>query len=237
MSAPPGTDRPSPLRLAAVLHALPGASNTTVLALDGDGTRWVYKPAAGEEPLWDFPWRTLAVREVLAYAVSEALGFGIVPETRPATGPLGPGSAQRFVDEDRRFDPRPLLAGEVESVELWQVAALDIVTNNADRKAGHLLREAATGRLQAIDNGLTFHPQPKLRTVLWTLAGRPLPDEIVAGVGRLAAALDAGLCDRVAADLSPGEGESLLTRAEALLRHPFHPLPPTDRPPIPWPPW
>lgn len=237
MSARRGTDPIPPLRLGAVLHALPGASNTTMLALDGDGTRWVYKPESGEEPLWDFPWRTLATREILAYAVSEALGFGIVPETRPATGPLGPGSAQRFVDEDRSFDPRPLLSGETETVELWQVAAFDVVTNNADRKAGHLLREAATGRLRAIDNGLTFHAEPKLRTVLWILAGRPLPEDVVSGVGRLAAALDGGLCDRIAADLSPREAESLRARVETLLAAPVHPLPPTDRPPIPWPPW
>lgn len=237
MSALPGTDSEPPVRLGEILQPLPGASNTTLLARDGNGTRWVYKPESGEEPLWDFPWRTLATREILAYVVSEALEFGVVPETRPATGPLGPGSAQRFVDEDRRFDPRPLLVGEEESIELWRVAAFDIVTNNADRKAGHLLREQATGRLRAIDNGLTFHPQAKLRTVLWVLAGRPLPEEVLSGVTRLAAALDAGLCDRIASELSPREADSLRARVAALLRHPVHPLPPTDRPPIPWPPW
>lgn len=226
-----------PLRLPAVLARLPGASNTTLLALDDAGGRWVYKPESGEEPLWDFPWRSLATREVLAFEVSEALGFGIVPETRPAIGALGPGSAQRFLDEDPSFDPRPLLSGEAESTDLWRVAVLDLVTNNADRKAGHLLREAGTGRLWAIDNGLTFHHHPKLRTVLWVLAGRRLPEVTVAGLERLAESLDDGLCDRIAADLSPREADALRVRVWDLLRLPVHPPPPVERPPVPWPAW
>ncbi len=225
------------LLLTDVLRPLEGASNTTLLAVDTEGTRWVYKPESGEEPLWDFPWRTLASREILTFEVSEALGFGIVPETVPAAGPLGHGSAQRFINEDRGFDPLPLLADESPPPELWQVAVLDLVTNNADRKAGHLLREAGSGRLWAIDNGLTFHSQPKLRTVLWAFSGRRIPAGILDGVERLAGVLEGVLCSRVAEDLSPREADALVTRVRLLLDDPFHPFPPADRPPIPWPPW
>ncbi len=225
-----------PVDLVEVVGRLPGASNTTVLALDGGGEPWVYKPTAGEQPLWDFPWRTLAAREVLAYRVSEAMGLGVVPETRPATGPLGDGSAQRFLDEDHTFDPRPLVHPEP-SPALWPVAVLDVVTNQADRKLGHLLRERGTGRLFAIDNGLTFHPADKLRTVLWGLAGRRLPRAMVAALRRLAKALDEGLADEVGRMLGSAEADALGARTRRLLEDRVHPHPPHDRPPVPWPPW
>ena len=139
------------------------ASNATLLG-SADGKQVIYKPTAGARPLWDFDAGTLAAREVLTYRVSEALGLDVVPETVIGDGPYGPGSVQRFVEVDRSFDPLPLLGGP--STELWPIALLDIVVNNADRKAGHILKHR-DGRLQAIDHGLTFHPEPKLRTVLW----------------------------------------------------------------------
>ncbi len=224
------------LELVDVIGHLPGASNTTVLARDGTGRLWVYKPVVGEQPLWDFPWRTLALREVLAFEVSEAMGLGVVPETRTAVGPLGEGSAQAFCDEDRTFDPRPLLR-PTPHPELWPVAVLDVVTNQADRKLAHLLRDRGSGRLYAIDNGLTFHPEDKLRTVLWGFAGSRLPAAMVEALQRLVVALDAGLCDEVADLLGDAEAEAVARRAHHLLAHPVHPHPPTDRPPIPWPLW
>lgn len=227
---------PGPVQLVEVVGRLPGASNTTVLARDGDGRHWVYKPAIGEQPLWDFPWRTLAVREVLAYRVSEAMGLGIVPETRTAVGTLGVGSAQAFLDEDRDFDPRPLVHPSPHP-HLWPVAVLDLVTNQADRKLGHLLRDRASGRLYAIDNGLTFHPEEKLRTVLWGFAGSRLPATMVEALHRLVADLESGLCDEIAAALGRAEADAVAHRARRLLAHPVHPHPPTDRPPIPWPVW
>lgn len=238
MSARPGTviagaDR---LALVGVVGALPFASNTTVVAESADGVRWVYKPEQGEQPLWDFPWRTLAAREVLAYEVSEAMGLGIVPETVLADGPYGPGSAQRFLSEDPDFDPRPLFRGRLAPV-LWPFAVLDVVSNNADRKLGHLLREPGVDRLWGIDHGLTFHPHPKLRTVLWGFAGQRIPAGLVEAVRRLDEALPAGLCDRVATLLSPREAEALAVRVGELLENPVHPDPPDDRPAVPWPLW
>lgn len=224
------------LELVEVLGHLPYASNTTLLARDADGGLWVYKPEAGEQPLWDFPWKTLATREVLTYELSEAMGLGIIPRTIMAEGRFGAGSAQRFLTEDEAFDPRPMFTGRLDTA-LWPFAVLDIVTNNADRKIGHLLKEAGTGMLWGIDNGLTFHHHPKLRTVLWGFAGQPIPPHLLDGVERLGAALDDGLCDRVARLLSPAEAGALVQRVSDLLATGVHPEPPDDRPAVPWPVW
>lgn len=111
------------------------------------------------------------------------------------------------------------------------------MSNNADRKIGHLLRERTTGRLWAIDNGLTFHHEPKLRTVLWAFAGSPFPSEAIEGLGRLRERLAGGLAERLAAALSGREAQALVERVDRLLDDPVHPHPPGDRPSIPWPVW
>jgi uncharacterized repeat protein (TIGR03843 family) len=117
------------------------------------------------------------------------------------------------------------------------VAVLDVVCNNADRKLGHLLAETETGRLWAIDHGLTFHTEPKLRTVLWGLAGQPLPSPLVGALLRLSAALTDHLWQRTADLLSPAEAGALAQRVARLLTDPVHPPPPEDRPALPWPLW
>ncbi|MDH5292543.1 MAG: phosphatidylinositol kinase, partial [Acidimicrobiia bacterium] len=221
----------STLRLDEVLGRMPYASNTTLLARDAAGGLWVYKPVRGEQPLWDFPWKTLAAREVLSFEISDAMGLDLVPETVMATGPFGPGSAQRFLEEDVEFDPRPLFTGVLDPV-LWPFAVFDIVTNNADRKIGHMLREVGSDKLWAIDNGLTFHAEPKLRTVLWGFAGQPIPGELLEATRRLDAALDTSLCDRVASLLSPAEAGALVSRTRTLLAARTHPEPPDDRPAV-----
>lgn len=208
---------------------LPGASNTTLLARDDRGRPWVYKPAQGERPLWDFPYGTLADREVAFYRLGRALGFDVVPETVPATGPYGPGSAQRYLDEDLSWDPRPLIVGA--DSRLWPIVVLDLIANNADRKIGHLLREPGHGAVWAIDNGLTFHPDDKLRTVLWSFAGAEIPRELLEGA-------DAGAVRDALSDvLSPAEVDAAAGRLQALQADPIHPPPPEDRPPMPWPLW
>ncbi|MFP5332898.1 MAG: phosphatidylinositol kinase [Acidimicrobiia bacterium] len=225
-----------PLELVEVVGRMPYASNTTLLAVDADGCHWVYKPDRGEEPLWDFPLHTLSRREVLAYEVSEAMGVGLVPRTVLATGVLGIGSAQLFVDEDIDFDPRSLYLPTLDE-RLWPFAVFDIVANNADRKIGHVLREVATGRLWAIDNGLTFHPHEKLRTVMWGFAGLPVPSHLLEALERLDVALDTGLHGRVSDLLSAREADALRQRTRRLLAQPVHPFPPEDRPAVPWPVW
>ena len=227
---------PALISLIEVLGHLPYASNTTLLARSDAGELWVYKPIAGEQPLWDFPYQSLAAREVLAYEVSAAMGIDLVPETRMATGRFGIGSAQRFLDEDPEFDPRPMFSGMLDE-RLWPFAVFDIVTNNADRKLGHVLAETPGKRLWAIDNGLTFHSDPKLRTVLWGFAGMAVPDRLLDAVARLEAALHTGVCERVAELLTPTESGALVRRVADLLASGVHPLPPEDRPAVPWPAW
>ncbi len=218
-----------------VLGLMPYASNTTLLARIDTGELVVYKPDGGERPLWDFPLGTLASREVLTYETAWAMGqTGLVPETRVATGPLGRGSAQYFVNEDFDFDAADLVR-PVMHPWTWSVAVLDIVTNNADRKFGHLIRDEVTGSLWAIDNGLTFHAEDKLRTVLWGHAGCELPAAQRQEVTGLATAFENWLAARVADLLSFDEARAMERRIGALLAEPIHPHPPTDRPAVPWP--
>ncbi|MCP3998255.1 MAG: SCO1664 family protein [bacterium] len=209
------------------------ASNATLLARTAAGEQVVYKPTAGERPLWDFPVETLAAREVLTYEVSAALGCPIVPETVLGDGPYGEGAIQRFVDIDPTFDPVAVVQSG--SPELWPFAVLDIVTNNADRKLGHLISDGE--RLLGIDHGLTFHPDDKLRTVLWGFSGQAIPDEMVTSLTRLEIALAGELGDRVEELLGTDERAALAARTSTLLAAPVHPDPPTDRPPLPWPPY
>jgi uncharacterized repeat protein (TIGR03843 family) len=161
---------------------IPWSSNATLLVTVQDAefsTLAVYKPQRGERPLWDFEYGTLGMREVAAYLLSQALGWDLVPPTVLRQGPHGLGSVQFFVDapEDTHFfaiQHDPTYTGDLE-----RLAAFDVLANNADRKAGHCLVDRG-GHLWAIDNALTFHAEPKLRTVIWDFAGQPLPSPIVA---------------------------------------------------------
>lgn len=219
--------------ISEVVGRFVDASNATLLARTTDGQQVIYKPTAGERPLWDFPAETLAAREVLTYEVTEALGYPIVPETVLGDGPYGPGSIQRFIDLDPEFDPIASVQHGDEA--LWPLAVLDIVTNNADRKLGHLISDGT--RLLGIDHGLTFHPEDKLRTVLWVFSGQPIPDEAVAALSGLDSAVRGGLGDRVEELLGNAERSALALRVSDLLANPVHPEPPSDRPPLPWPPY
>lgn len=221
--------------IAEIVGRFARASNATLLARCDDDTLVVYKPVAGERPLWDFPAETLAAREALTYEVSEQLGLGVVPETLIADGPFGPGSVQRYVDIEEGFDPVPLI--EEADPLLWPIAVLDLVCNNADRKVGHLIRDTASARILGIDHGLTFHSEDKLRTVLWGFSGEALPEFAIDALGRLAAALTGEFGARVEALLGRSSRFALTARVSGLVGNPVHPAPPLDRPAVPWPPY
>ena len=159
---------------------LPWSSNATFLVTlrAGDvAQQAVYKPVRGERPLWDFP-AGLHRRERAAYLVSEVLGVGVVPPTVIRDGPLGEGSFQWFVDADHSEHYFTVLEARDDLHErLVDIAVFDIVANNTDRKAGHCL--LAHDTVWAIDNGLCFAEEFKLRTVIWDFAGTPLPDALV----------------------------------------------------------
>ena len=178
-SAGPVTDRVLQLLASGRIEIqgrMPWSSNGTYLVTVTDGedtTVAVYKPRRAERPLWDFP-DGLYHREVAAYELAEALGWHFVPETvlRP-DGPLDAGSVQRFVDADFEQHYFTLLELEEHRAALKRMATFDVIANNADRKGGHCLLDA-DGNLWGIDHGLCFHPEPKLRTVIWDFAGERL---------------------------------------------------------------
>jgi uncharacterized repeat protein (TIGR03843 family) len=233
----PGLDVATELlatRAFSVVGRLPWSSNLTFLvALDTDGglpLGAVYKPARGERSLWDFP-GGLYRREAAAFELSEALGWGLVPPTviRP-DGPLGEGSLQLFVEADYSQHYFTLYDGGHHEEALRTVCAFDVVANNADRKSGHVLK-GPDGRLWAIDHGLCFHRQPKLRTVIWDFADDTLDDGLLADLGRLAGELP----DNLGSLLSAPERDAVAERTRALIETASFPEPEGDRPPYPWP--
>jgi uncharacterized repeat protein (TIGR03843 family) len=217
---------------------LVAASNATMyctVRLRGQTAACVYKPVAGERPLWDFPLGTLAGREVAAYAVSRAAGWNLVPPTVMRDGPFGPGMCQLWIDADAGTD-LVALARSRDQPKLRDMAVFDAVVNNADRKIGHLL-PVEDGRLYGCDHGVCFGEEYKLRTVLWQWRGQKLPGRAVAALGRLKAELDGGpLAAELTELLSPDEVAATRSRVELLIKHRVHPYPPENWPAVPWPP-
>jgi uncharacterized repeat protein (TIGR03843 family) len=195
----------------------------------------VYKPIAGERPLWDFPAGTLAGREVAAYAVSRAAGWDVVPPTVMRDGPFGPGMCQLWIDHDQEVD-LIALSRRTDHVGLRDMAVFDAVVNNADRKIGHLL-PVADGHLYGCDHGVCFAEDYKLRTVLWQWRGKTLPRRSVEALRRLNVQLTEGsLATELAGLLTASEINATKLRIETLLEHRVHPYPPADWPAVPWPP-
>ena len=228
--APDDAHAPTALREAAVtrLRLLGDSSNYVFLAdlehPDHGAGLGVYKPQRGERPLADFPYGTLPRREVAAWELARLLGWPIVPPTVEREGPEGPGSMQLFVAHDPAEHFFALREREELCEQLMRFAAFDLVANNADRKGGHLLLDAA-GRLWGIDQALCFHPREKLRTVIWDFAGEELPAPWRGDLARARDALRGG--GEAAApllDLLGGEeAGALIARIEGLLADPVLP--------------
>jgi uncharacterized repeat protein (TIGR03843 family) len=215
------------------------SSNYTFYALVDDGTQQtfaVYKPTQGERPLWDFPAETLALREVAAFLVSEALGWRLVPPTvyRP-DGPYGAGSLQFFVQAEP--DVHYFNLQDADKPVLRRVVLFDLLINNADRKGGHLLKDLA-GKMWVIDHGICFHAEKKLRTVVWDFAGEPISDDLLADVAQLRNRLktERDLKTAINSLLSPLEVAALRRRAERLLAERCYPSPTPGERNFPWPP-
>jgi uncharacterized repeat protein (TIGR03843 family) len=220
----------------AVEGRLLDASNATfycAVTNDGRSAACVYKPIAGERPLWDFPDGTLAEREVAAYEVSAATGWRIVPPTVFRDGPAGPGMVQLWIDADAEVNIARFMRSEHPA--LRNMAVFDVVVNNADRKGGHLLPTPG-GHVYGVDHGVTFNVDHKLRTVLWQWAGERLPDGACAVLTDLADALDGALGERLGELLTQREVRRTQRRVAALLATGRHPEPRGDWPPVPWPP-
>jgi hypothetical protein len=213
------------------------ASNATLycqVSADGVSRTCVYKPIAGERPLWDFPDGTLAYREVAAYEVSAATGWDIVPPTVFRDGPFGPGMCQLWIDVDEEVDLAALARSN--HPELRKMSVFDAVINNADRKGGHLLPTPA-GHVYGVDHGVCFSIEDKLRTLLWRWRGQPLPGDAVAVLEQLLAGLKGELGARLHELLAHTEVVAVEHRLRRLLSTGKHPMPSDDWPSIPWPPF
>lgn len=193
-----------------------GSNYTFAVRLEQDGQEsmiGIYKPASGEIPLWDFESGTLYRREYASYLVSELLGWHFIPPMVIRDGPHGIGTVQLYVEPDTRIHDRELHRRYAD--ELLFVALFDLLTNNADRKASHCFVGRRDRLLWGIDHGLTFHVQPKLRTVLWESCGQPFGPALQAGLCRLER--DAALVrQRLRPYLRPREIDQLFVRLDAL---------------------
>lgn len=247
---PSSEPSPAPVAVERVLQLLqngemdvqglmPDSSNYTFLARVDDGElagMAVYKPRRGERPLWDFPRGTLCQREAAAYLVSETLGWSVVPPTVLRDGPdYGVGSVQLYIDADPRAHYFTLRGSDDDAFK--RIAAFDLVTNNADRKGGHILQDRE-GRLWGIDHGICFHQEGKLRTVIWEYAGQPIPGPLVQDLTTLQTRLedrDSEVFSALRSLLSRAEIDAFGRRVERTLRRPVFPDPGGNRA-VPWPP-
>jgi len=215
-----------------LLGRMPWSSNMTFLAdvrLDDQLLQGIYKPHKGERPLWDFP-SGLYKREVASYRLAKALDWEIIPPTMLRDGPLGPGSLQLFIPCDFSIHYFHILEEERHHHTLQRFCAFDIAANSTDRKGGHMLLDGQDG-IWGIDNGLTFHAEFKLRTVIWDFGDENIPADIVTDLGRL---LEQGLPDDICELLDPFEVDALHTRMRALVREGRFPVDPGGHR-YPWP--
>jgi uncharacterized repeat protein (TIGR03843 family) len=222
-----------------VRGVLPWSSNYTLLASvrnNGAEGLAVYKPRRGERPLWDFPRGTLCQREVAAYLLSEALGWSLVPPTVLRDGPYGIGSVQLFIDADHEAHLFTMQKEHGYDEAIERLAAFDVVANNADRKSGHCLK-GHDGRLWAIDHGICFHVEPKLRTVLWDFASQPIHADILADLCALRERMrsDDTLIAMIDSLIAPDEAQALRRRLDRLITRGKHPDPGRGYN-VPWPP-
>lgn len=209
-----------------------GSNYTFLVAVQHEGSEYpaVYKPLRGEQPLWDFPENSLAGREVAAFIVSEHLGFHIVPfTTLRDDGPFGAGSLQQYIDYDPEY--HYFSFSEEDRQLLKPVVLFDLLCNNADRKGSHVFFEKDTHHLYAIDHGICFHEDDKLRTVLWDFSGQTIPESLLAPLAEIQ-----NLLPSLEPYLSRRERSALCARADSIVKRGVFPRQPRDRRAMPWPP-
>jgi len=219
----------------SVTGRLVDASNATLYATASFGNRsiaCIYKPIAGERPLWDFADGSLAHREYAAYLVSDLLGFDLIPLTILRNGPYGFGMVQEWIEIDKEIDLAQFFS--TDHPQLRSMALLDAIINNTDRKIGHLLpinEEEVFG----CDHGVTFHPEDKLRTVLWQWAGLPFTAEEIGLLDKALIELTGELGKKLAPLLTDEEIMETKRRVSTLIASGTFPLPNPNWPAVPWP--
>lgn len=220
----------SPLK---IIGRLVDASNATLQAVIEDSDpliKVIYKPIAGERPLWDFEDGNLASRELSAFIVSDVGGFEIVPFTTLRDGPFGMGMVQQWIEVDNKVDV--IEFGQSENTQLKRLALFDAVINNTDRKFGHLLIDKS-GKLYGCDHGVAFHKENKLRTVLWQFAGINFDQ---AEINLLGALLKIDWREKLSSYITDEEIQALYIRIQNLIIDGKFPEPSQNWPAVPWPP-
>ena len=209
------------------------ASNATLYAVvefEEQSVPVIYKPIAGERPLWDFPDGNLASRELATYLLSHALALHLVPFTLLREGPFGPGMVQQWIEIAEDIDVVNLANSNHPKIR--EMALFDAIINNTDRKYGHIL-PTNSGEIYGCDHGVTFHEDPKLRTVIWQFASQEFSQSEIQLLN-----IAANLADEVVAPLlSKAERVALISRIAGLLAIKAFPEPSEDWPPVPWPPF
>jgi hypothetical protein len=219
-----------------VTGRLVDASNATLYAnctFKSSTIPVIYKPVAGERPLWDFQDGNLAQREFAAYLISELGNFGVVPPTVLRDGPFGIGMVQQWIDIDENIDLAMFYRED--NAQLRKMALFDAVVNNTDRKIGHLL-PISRDLVHGCDHGVTFHEDDKLRTVLWQWADQDLTNLEIDQLERLEVAVR-GDSDQLLTLITEIEFASLLARINRLLSEKKYPSPSDEWPAVPWPPF
>ena len=215
-------------------------SNYTLLGKithNGISFNVVYKPTAGERPLFDFQQGSLSKREVAAYVVNQSLAWDLIPPTiyRPDNLPMGPGSIQQFIEHNPEHHFFSFSEAEIQ--KLRPVALFDILINNADRKGGHILFDE-DNHIWIIDHGICFHSQPKLRTVIWNFIGEKIPEDLMLDVSRLIMSLESktDTFHQLSNLLSTNEISSIISRSKNIIDQKTFPPPDQNNRPYPWPP-
>lgn len=220
---------------------LPYSSNHSFLVLVRDeelAIPAVYKPQRGENPLWDFEWGTLCMREAAAYLVSTALGWRLIPPTVLRDGFYGLGSVQFYIEHDSDEHYFTVQDDARFADTFRQLSLFDFIVNNADRKSGHCLI-GHDERLWAIDHGICFHTEYKLRTVIWEFSGEPIEETLLQDMRKLQCTLqnhEETLSAQLHEYLTVDEYDALLARVDTLLRRQCYPMPQPHRRNYPWPP-
>lgn len=220
----------------SVTGRLVDASNATLygtIASGNEEVRVIYKPIAGERPLWDFPDGNLAQREYAAFLISELGGWNLVPLTILREGTFGRGMVQQWIDIDESIDLA--LFYREDHPLLREMALFDAVINNTDRKIGHLI-PTPDGKLFGCDHGVTFHEEDKLRTVLWQWSSQPLTDAEVDSLRNLLSIIKSEE-ELLTSLISDKEYGALIGRVERLLSEGTFPEPSDQWPAVPWPPF
>lgn len=162
----------APVRSVKKLRAdMQGSNMSQVVELE-NGEKGIFKPSAGEHPeILRSVGGSLAEREVAAFGVDQALGWGLVPPTVSRTIRGKEGSLQKWVPGQdggkallykvrpgkgivggrSQYAIAPSVVAKMDKGEVIRMKAFDHIMGNQDRRFPNLI-VSRRGKLSAIDN-------------------------------------------------------------------------------------